>query len=671
MAYRTPSVRSVFPLSATTLALGTLALGTLAATALAQAPDASLLRSFDWQARNASAKLLVENPATQASDLLEVLRAEWHDGIAEVNRWNSAVGLGGESREPRQATLRSARDQIWRLYELSKPRQLTSAHQLTVPWHPHQLAEWILRQRYTKSDLPDLVPTSNELARIWLTCHRPDQDALRLALADEATAPAVATAMWELDQGFPSSLLEYLASGSIAARRAVLRLPLPEAQLQPRHIRAVIDQFLHDDDKQHAGHAGAVLVRLGEPAAVELIPHLSKGAEGQSKAAAVLCLMGSAAAPATSALLECLHGDRNCQRRALVALSDIHMDPELRATVAAKVFEVLTSTKTRLVRTVALDALANCGDGVTAELKARLLAMFAKQPYRSVRTRMLGCMRRLQCLPKLTTAELVRIAGGSYPNTDTWMAVADRGQEAADAIAKCIRVYHPGVDDAKVAAVLAQTAPQVLVQWLSSEERSLRLRALQTLRAERLDLLDSNMLLSMLADQSVAGEAFDALCSLPSANALLPKILAATAPPMIYMGADRGPVLRKLGADLPMLLKAFDAHLRRGDYWSTVRGLDDDTLKKHARQWIEQSEDPKVRDQLRGEFVRLGLSQAVDLQMFAQALRSKHRAHTLAVMSWQKDLPRELIPALEAICSDPADREEFENARKALSIATR
>ena len=643
----------------------------LSAAAMAQGPDVRKITSQDWKERNAAALALAASSETFAQDLLKVLATEWDDGITDDLLWNSAVGVGAPGKEPRAATLANARELVANLYSRYRRERLTSKEQLVAPWHAHQLAEWVLR-REGKGPIPNLEPTDRRLARIWLVRNQPDQAALRSALTTEATANAVATAIWEMAEEFPKSLLDYLTIGSEVASQAVLELlPINHDQLEAKHIAALIEYFMTGEEQRSRQRAGKHLVNLGTRAAEQLVPFLAKNDEPCQMALALLCLMGPHAAPATDALLGCLQHNRIHQRRALVALADIPLSAEQRATVARAVFALLRSTRVRAIRTLAFDALANCGDGVDESMITELQTMFGDRKYRSSRPRMLGCMRRLGCMPEISTQLVTRIVNGAYPNTQSWLALADRGTEGREALQDCIGKYKPGVDDDEIGRVLVATAPGMLVEWLANDSRSVRSLALHTLQAQRPELLEFSTLASLVPDTSIGGEAFDALCLRKDAKRRLPKVLATLKDASFYVRAEHIEHLHSLQPSLPMLLEALSTHLKAGRYWLLVRGIDDDTLKKHVRQWVDQCQEEENKAMLIGHLVRLGLNQAIDIQLVAQALQGEHRAAVASVLSRHDSVPSELTTVLESICSNPANRDEYNSARRALLAISR
>lgn len=641
-----------------------------AAPASAQETPLEKLTSYDWRERNAAARTLCADDGVASAKLFAVMQSDWDDGIQATFGWNTAIGAGPMTREPRTATLRAARELISYVGVRSKPELLTSPEQLTVPWHPHDLAEWLVRRRGKQGAIDGLQPTSIEHARVWLTCNQPDEGAIAKALADEATAKPIAKAMWQLDEGFPDFLLEQLANGPRIARHVVLDLTIDHDTLQPQHIEAIVEQFLHDDDEYHSKRAGGHLLKLGTRAAEALIPHLAIEND-RPDAMAILCLLRESATPALEAIVGCLDEDPTSQRRALIGLSDHPVPPELQKVAAPKVYDLLRNARTRAVRILAMDALATMPAAVTDEMKRELQGLLDERKFRSARARLIGCMRQLGCLPELSTEKLVQYVRVGYPNSTSWMAVADRGVEAEDALAECISKYIPTVDDDKVGEAILASAPELLVKWLDSEDLSLRARGLATLTTHRPDLLPTDRLLELFADESLCGEAFDAVCAKKDAKQLLPRILATCGKQDVEMYAKRAAKLLALKPSLEMVLQHLEAKLKDGECWTLARGIDDATLKKYARQWIQECDDPVQRDDLLGEFLLMGLDQAVDIQMVEAALRSEHRGQCLIRLRWLDTIPRELIPALEAVCTDPVDRDEYRYARESLQIANR
>ena len=636
-----------------------------AAPAVAQAPDVNDLLSDEWRVRNAAAVKLIKHPETRNQDLLRVLQTKWDGHVPQDMR------LGGGGRfgptDPRELTLQSAAREIGYNWPVSTSRYPKTIDELVGPWHPHKLATLVLLQRATPDGLRELKPTNTNLARIWFTCCKPNAVQIGTALANATTAEAVLWAYLPQLENRNERLLALIANGSAPARRAALRM-IGDLPLGKPQLLGTIEQLLHDDHEAYTRNAAHHLVRSGAPAAKLLAKHLGKERRERQRVLALLCKMDEHAKPAASELLACLQYDVTSQRRALVALSNFAIPEGLQKQAASELLALLEKTRSRIVRVLAADALAQCGQGVTTEQQHRVHAMLQERKFRTVHARLLGALHKLGAMPDLALEVHAKLATSIYATTDSWLTLADRGEEAGPTIIEH-RLFRPAVG-----ARLAETAPDLLVAWLNGTEPELQNPALAGLLAKRPDLVDSKQLAALLSmAPRLAGMAFNSLCQRPDAAAHVAALLN-FARTRSYLSTERARDLRRLEPSFATLVDTFRASLRKGQMWHIVRGMDDESMRLLARQWLKETDDGDVRDNLLAELVKLGLSKGQDIQMVEQALRTQHRNDVLAALSSADRVPAQLIPALEAVCDEEPDGDWWSDdwsAREALITAHR
>lgn len=648
----------------------------IACIAPAQAPDAEQLLADDWRARNAAAVALAKHPETLASDLLQVLRTDWQGHVPQTG-----LGLGGggrfRSRDPRELTIESARIEIGHHWHIPRTICIQSHRELVGPWHPHRLAEWVLRQKATAADLPELKPESIELARIWLSCCKPSAAELEAATANEATAQNLVVARWQLAGQSNDLLREWITAGPPAARRAALRLASSELTLDEAALRGVIQQFLRDNEEGYRRNAGYHLVRRGGQAAVLLREHLGDAREDRQRALAALCIMGEHASVASQQLLICLQFDTTSQRRALVALSNSTILPEQQSQTATAIFEHMLATRSTIVRALSLDALGQLKEGMPQNVREQLVALLDEQEYASVRARLLGCLRQLGAVPKsMSLKAKVRLTEAIHPTEATWLTLADEGEAAGEAIRTAV-CNGSQSRTLKLALLerLVQTAPELVSKWLEDDEQAVRKFAFQALANLQPERIRTAYLLGMLRNnQAFFATALDLLSTRADSLKHKALLLRTLADANITWTATRVAFVRRLAPDFGELLTAFETQLRRGQCWPVLLGMDDDRLRKHAREWLASENTAEVNDRLVAEIVALGLSQAVDIQAVERILRSQQRSSTLSALRRRSSVPAALIPALEAICDEPADSDYWYDdweARELLILANR
>tara|TARA_R110002072_G_scaffold269079_5_gene428282 strand:+ start:29590 stop:31545 length:1956 start_codon:yes stop_codon:yes gene_type:complete len=635
-----------------------------AAPAVAQAPNVNDLLSDEWRVRNATAVKLIKHPDTRNQDLLRVLQTKWDGHVPQY-----MGGFGGRFRptSPRAQTLESAGKEIGYNWPIRAPAHPTTIAELVGPWHPHKLATLVLLQRATPDGLRELEPTNNNLARIWFACCKPNAGRIGTALANATTAEAVLFAYLPQLENRNERLLALIANGSAPARRAALRM-VGDLPLGKRQLLGTIEQLLHDDDEAYTRNAAHHLVRSGAAAAELLTKHLGKDWRERQRVLALLCHMDEHATPAAPGLLTCLQYDVTSQRRALVALSNFPVPEALQRRAATEILALLEKTRSRIVRVLATDALAQCGQGVTAEQRTRMQAMLQERRFRTAHSRLIGTLNKLGALPELDLETHVKLATSIYATDDSWVTLADRGEEAGPAIIEH-KLFAPAVGTR-----LAETAPDLLVAWLNGTEPELQNTALAGLLAKRPDLVDNKQLATLLTGPPRSGEmAFDSLCQRPEASEHVAPLLE-FASTRGYLSKKQRADIRRLEPSFATLVNTFEDSLRKGQMWSVVRGMDDEKMRLLARQWLKETDDLDVRDNLLAELVKLGLSKGQDIQMVEQALRTNHRNDVLSALSAADKVPAQLIPALEAVCDEEPDGDWWSDdwsAREALITAHR
>ncbi|MFT4512325.1 MAG: hypothetical protein ACI91B_001014 [Planctomycetota bacterium] len=615
----------------------------LAAAALAQAPDASKLKSHDWRERNATAVKLIKHKDTRNEDLLRILDTPW-DGHTPTQ----GTGFGGRlgATDPRDQTLRSARREIGYNWPITTPRYPKTIDEVVGPWHPHKLATLVMLERGSADGLRDLQPTDTNRARIWVTCCKPNEAEIAKALADTETAEAVLFAILPTESNKDALLRKLITEGPASARRAALRMagdmPLAEPQLL-----GTIEQLLNDEDAAYTRNAAHHLVRTGASASTLLKKYMAKGRSRRQLSLAVLCTMDNEGAkPATKGLLTCLHLDVTSQRRALVALSNFAVPENLQENAAASILALLEKSRSRIVRVLAADALATCGKGVSAEQRTRMHAMLQEPKFLTAHSRLLAALGKLNAVPKLEIEVHAKIAKSIHNSADSWVTLADRGEAAGPMLIKH-KMLGPLVGER-----LAETAPDMLVTWLNGKHPDLQETALAGLLAKRPDLLESKQLAALLAEQSdLATLAFDGLCQRSDASLHVPQLLA-FASNKAWLTSSQSQHIRRLVPSFATLTDAFQAELRIGNKWDTVLGFDDQQLRVLTRMWLQETEESDVRDRLVARLIEIGLIKGQDILLVERALASTDRSSVLSALDDADAVPAQLIPALEKVCDD-------------------
>lgn len=592
----------------------------------AQAPSVDDLLADDWRVRNEAARALAEADSLDPLALVRVMQTEWRGYLPTYARYG---GRGGRftPTEPRSVVLHRANDELVgpRTSSLAWIEDLHDANELVVPWHPHDLASWLLRRRAELPDLPTTIaPTSVPLARAWLQLERPGIDELLAGFANEATAGVLAPALWLQGESGRTMLRTLLCRDALPARRAVLQLGKPELVAGPDELQALAHQCLHDPEQGERRQAGTLLLQVADrrAAAAALVAACTEGTDTRRRALGLLCLLDADAAPAAPTLLAHVGSDRTSRHRALVALATVEVPAALRGEAAQSLFSLLKSTGERTTRLLALDALGNCGDGVDAAMRRELQAMLSDPPFPDVEARLLGCLRLLGAVPELPTAAKASIAAKQHATTATWLALADDGIAGAKALARLLVDRVEGVDRAAVAERLVTTAPHVVEQWLDGNDSTLQQIALAALRATRpADGVSSEKLAAMLdREPPVADAAIAWLAERADARRFAPDVFAKTVEstngwmPEACIDFARSvdlPAAQKLDMLAPVL--------RRGFGWQAVRGFDAAVLRTDCRRWLRDTEDPDIRARLLGELCRAGLENDEDIAMVRAA----------------------------------------------------
>lgn len=636
----------------------------LAGIAAAQQPNANDLLSDEWRVRNRAAKLLVADTNTSNRDLLRVLETPW-------NGRTPSPGVGAVGRmqpsDPRDQTLASADKEIGYDWKIRGGRYPSNENELVGPWHPHKLAAFVLIQRGKPDELQDLKPSDTDRARIWFACVQPSQEQIEAALADPETAEAVLWALLPKIEDRKARLLRMIALGPTASRRAALRM-IGDTELGAAQIEGAIQQLLEDDEDAYRRNAAHHLVRSGRAAAEALAKHFKVGRRERHRVLAVLCFLKEHAQPAVNELLASLAEDVTSQRRALVCLSNIDIPEAVQAQAATAICERLQTSRSRIVKVLAADALARCGKGVTEQQLAGLHEMLQQRRHRVVHARLLASLGRLDAVPELPLDRLALLAKGTYANVRSHFVLADRGEEAV-ALLRKYRLLGPGV-----ATRLAERNPELVLGWITDDDVKIRKAAMQgLLEAHPARLTSPRLVELMKKDPELANLAYEALSQRKDRDEYRADLLAFLAD---RQWLNRGDIemVRTLQPSLPALIEMFEPQLKKGQLFDVVLGLDDDHLRKRLNQWVEDEPDDNVRDDLLRHLVRLGLKSGREIQFVERALQSDHSIYVLSALSRADQVPAQLIPTLEKICDQEPDNDWWSgdwDAREALITAHR
>jgi len=602
------------------------------------------LLDHDWQRRNDAARALAEQ-APDVPALLQVLAADWNGSLPTFGIYG---GRGGRysSRDPRATTLRGARENLVRgqTSPLAHYHGVEALDDLIVPCHPHALARLLLQQHPKARAETTPSPTSIERARAWLQLRQPDDEQIEAACLEPQLAQSITCALWLNGEPTRAQLQRLLQTDNDELRRAAMLLGKKQLFDTPARVDVLVRQLTGSDRAADYQEAGYLLLQLEESAAAALARGIGDDRIPRARCAGMLALLGAHAAPAAETLIRIANTDRNTRRCALIALTDIEIPATLRnraARVAWKVFE----EREHLSKLLALDALGNCGDGVDAEMRAKLLTAIDNPPSGGIKARLLGCLRDLGIATDLTTAQKAYIASTIHPTTSTYLTVADDGPPAAQPLARLLKDPTSGIDTEAVAVRFAATAPNALRLWLADDDAGLRLLALKGLRSLGDDAgVSSKQLVELMAGRGW----IDSYCvawlrERPDAAAFAPQVVAhLTSAADDRVGPAFATFLKEVDLPTAQKLSLYEPLLRRGHAFDAFDAEDRLLVRKEAERMLDDADDPEVRNRLLSTLVRLGLRRDRDITLALRVLQSERNYPVLFHLDDSPTLPSAL-----------------------------
>ncbi|MBL8726139.1 MAG: hypothetical protein JNK49_18990 [Planctomycetes bacterium] len=630
-----------------------------AAAAISQADPVSALQSTDWRARNRAAQSLAAAPdaALDVAALVAVLRHDWNGPQLTHHRFGGRIKpsiddvLDRVLAEAAAEVAGAARTSPW-------PREVvTRTEQLVVPWHPHQLVAFVLGARPALAErvaeaLRELPLNSEVRVAVWLAAQPPELAALRQRAADGSDLLELAGQLWrDAARGRPL-LTELVADAAVAWRRAVLDLGDATLLASPAAQQAALAQFLSDDHPAARRQAGFVLVQLGARAVPLVLPALTQP-QHAPRVLALLGTLGEHAEGLGEELLPFLSGKRTVtMQRALAILARAPIQSAAQRPLASAAAALLDAGPGLPIRILAIDALANLGDGVDAALRTELRRQLDEPPGGGTRARLLGCLRRLQVPIDLPPERLVAICAMQQASDDTWLAAADTGAPALAGLAQLLLDRRHASRRRPVAARLAAVAPREFQDWLAHPEAGLRALAVDTLRASDAAAVPTARLAAMLTDEDprVASGALVWISLRSDVAEHRAAILAAMAAHGASLPASAlAAVCQRLGMSTAEQLAALSELLRSGFVWEAVRDGDPAVLRTTLRHWLGGLEEPAERVHLLAALVQLGLHDAEEIAWVRTALQGPRANALVQSLITAKNLPAALGPDLEAL----------------------
>ncbi|MFY9346048.1 MAG: hypothetical protein WAT39_26395 [Planctomycetota bacterium] len=628
------------------------------ASLAAQDQPATALRSPDWRVRNDAAAALAALPDAQldVGALVSVLREPWQGPEISEVRYGGRGGRG--STDPLDRVVREAAEVVsgWRRAGQWPDDGVANLRRLVVPWHPHELSSWLLRERAALypaiAKALDGVPLGNvHLAGLWLRAAWPGEAAVRRRADDGSDLVALAGALWQYEPQGGELLTHLLAGDSLPWRRTVIDLGDVGLLANEAARQAVVTQFF-GDDRAGQGQAGWLLLQLGADAVPLVVPALAEERR-RARALAVLCTLGERAAGLGDELLPLFKADgADSVQRTLAVVARAPIAPKARPALAAAATAILKGGRSIPTRILAVDALANLGAGVDAELRKELRRMLDDPPTPGVRARLLGCLRRLGVPLDLPTTRKLELCTMLHASTDTWLAAADDGEPALAGLATRLadrqhaRWRGPCLDR------LVQVAPEAVVASLTHADSWLRSAAVASLRPVDAALVPTVRIEPLLSDPDpairrlaltwiaeradVAASRAAVLAAVPSLASLLTRDLVAG-------------LFRKLEVPLVDQLAVLVAPLRQGECWDLLVGDDAAVRREAARRWLAAATDERDRALLLGELVRLGLGGEDEIAWVRAALRGPQAVLLGTPFVAAGSLPTTLRADLEAL----------------------
>jgi hypothetical protein len=652
--------------------LRTLTLGLLTVSLVGQAPRIEDLLSEDWRIRRDTTRALAALPADQLDldALLRVLRTNWP---GELPRFTLGGGRGGfpagtpVEREPRARIQNAmwgvmlARGEWWHRGEL----RLTDEDDLGVPWPPRALAAWLIERRATAGSMPQLqVPLDDERsARVWLLLAAPPVERVHELLADARRGRAVASALHGL--GRDDVLGDALAAGNAVTRSNVLAINHRELLERDDCLAAAIDLVLHEDDHGAAEHVAELVKNAGDrglPRLVEALRGPANSERALYRGFVLLCGLRDVSVAQPLALEHIEAADPVRRERALYLLGENAIVPELRHEAATRLLQVIERSDERDVRLLALDALGQCGEGVEAQQRQRLRAMLDDPKSRVVHARVLGCLRMLGAAGDVPLATRQAVAKGPFPMTATWLALADEGAPAANALARLLPWNAPGLDGQKVVDRMSETAPEVVRSWLFGKVPPLQQMALAALRKlEPESGVTTAQLLELLAaNRSPHNDIIRWLAHRDDVGDGAAQVYAWMAAHGDNMERDDWHAFA-IRHPLPtaQLMELLGPRLQQGYDWRLVLSGDREMAREACRAWYAAAADDATRARLAGALCQLGVSSDADVAIVLAALQTESCNEVLYHLDHVASPPVALRARIEELAEAPDSYTRF------------
>ncbi|MEZ6038238.1 MAG: hypothetical protein R3F29_12210 [Planctomycetota bacterium] len=629
---------------------------------VAQPPTVDGLLDADWKVRNATARALLAVPAEQldVDGLLRVLRTEWDGEVPSFGRYG---GRGGRrpSKEPR--------DRVWMELQVAqrcsgwwwhRPEPaLDHEAELGVPWHPHPLAAFVIETRARSGGMPDvdIEVTDGIRARVWLRLTAPTDADLMRALAEERRGALIAGVLFQHRR--IELLRDALAAGDPATAHNLLAIDEPELLARDDGLAVAANLVIHDDDDEAAAHVRTLLARCGRRGFEALAAALATTPDDRRAVARVLPILCSIDAGTSGHAIAVAYlddEDRDLRHQALFLLGREDLPQELQEPAATRLMALVEHVG-RLdldTRLLAFDALGRCGAGVSQPQRNRLRAMLETPPAPFVKARVLGCLRSLGEADGVAVERRRYLATTVFPNTATWMALADGGAEGVQTLSELLLEAPYAIDTAEIAQRLAATAPEVLRAWLTGDEVRLRRLAIRALRSIEPDSgVPTAQLLSQALSETPVDDAWiEWLATRDDLGDRAVEVFACMAKQSVdvvpaswqtFTNEHRPPTER--------LLELLDPLLRRGVGWELLGDDSPELVRQACMAHASAASRRDDRARLAAVIARMGAATEQEVALVQEALASKHRDLPLDALEHAPVLASALRPQIEKLLS--------------------
>lgn len=589
--------------------------------AAAQSAAVGRLASFDWRERNAAALELANGGELPIDDLLTLLATPWAG--PEFLWWRSGGRMGPPaSLDPREQVVAAATKELgfraWKVRPADAEDTVATAADLCVPWHPHALADWLLRSRPSARAeiaraLADRPVAGEFLASLWVVSAHPDADrVLARDLTDAELAP-VLRALWLGDGDGRTTVGRLLVRGDGRIRSAIVRLGDPAVLTDDAAVDAAIGVFLAGGPE--AGHAGWLLIDSGI-AVPRLRAHLGRGADSDRALLGLLCVLGEQVGEVGDELLPCLGGERVVRQRALVVLASGTVPPATAAAAAPVVLAIVEGRHLASHKLVAIDALGNLGAAVDAAARTRLAKMAMWPPMLGGTERLFGCLQRLGETLDLSPERKVRTFGSPMAPRDVLLAIAADPTVPAEELHDALLQSWLAPSRVDCVQRVFERSPATVLDWLDAEPE-LQAAAIEVLRRAPPTAVDAGLVVGLLRDpqRSVQRSALAWLAEREDAADHTAAGLAAIA--ALHGGwssaADDGrsdpesiAFVRRVAPAFAVLDSALGSLFHLGIEIELLDGCDPKQVETAARSWLAAADSPWVRRRLLAWFVRRG-----------------------------------------------------------------